>query len=154
MPNAKRGTVTATVHAKFEQDEKVSSRATVRTHRLVIDRSVAKGGTDRGPSGGEFLLVGLGGCFTSHLLAAIQSRSAHVRNVRVIAEGTMDGSPERFTSFALDVTAEAEDDELARKLVTIAGRACQVVNTLRQSATVALSYNGTAIRLDEPASVV
>ena len=144
----------ATVNARFEQVENVTSNATVRTHRLVVDRSVAKGGMDRGPSGGEYLLVGLGGCFTSHLLAAIQSRGAELRDLRVVAQGTMDGTPERFTSFALDVIAECADDELGRKMVKIAGRACQVVNTLRQSATVAISYNGSAIQLDEMALAV
>lgn len=144
----------ATVNARFEQVENVTSNATVRTHRLVVDRSVAKGGMDRGPSGGEYLLVGLGGCFTSHLLAAIQSRDAGLRELRVTAQGTMDGTPERFTSFVLDVTAECADDELGRKMVKIAGRACQVVNTLRRSATVAITYNGSAIQLDEPALVV
>lgn len=141
--------MSATVSATFEQVANVTSRAAVRTHQLTVDRSVTKGGADRGPSGGEYLLVGLGGCFTSHLLAAIQARDAGMTNVLVTARGTMDGNPERFTAFSLDVTGDCPDTELARKLVVIAGRGCQVVNTLRRSAPVTISYGGSPIHFDE-----
>lgn len=145
--------MSAGVAAKFEHLDRVTSKATVRTHQLIVDRSTAKGGADRGPSGGEYLVVGLGGCFTSHLLAAIQTRDAPVAHVRVTAQGTMDGTPERFTSFRLDVSADCPDDALGRKLVAIAGRGCQVVNTLRQAAAVAITYNGSELLLEEPAPV-
>jgi uncharacterized OsmC-like protein len=53
----------------------------------------------------------------------------------------------------MDIDAECTDPELARKLITIAGRACQVVNTLRQVAPIAITYEGSPIELDEPAAV-
>ena len=37
--------------------------------------------------------------------------------------------------------------------ITIAGRACQVVNTLRQVAPIAISYEGAPIELNEAAAV-
>ena len=114
-------------------------RAIVRTHTFLVDRGVAKGGLDLGPAGGEYLLVSLGGCFTSHFLAAIRAREAAVTNVRVAVTGTLDGTPERFTAFTMDVSAQCPDPELARKLITMAGRACQVVNTLRQVAPIAIT---------------
>lgn len=134
-----------TINVAVEHVEGITSKATVRTHTTLVDRGVAKGGMDRGPAGGEYLVIGLGGCFTSHLLAAIGARSAPMSKVHVDVSGTMDGTPERFTSFTIEVTAECDDDDLARKLVTIAGRGCQVVNTLRRSATVAISYAGMPI---------
>ena len=36
-----------------------------------MDRPGPKGGQDKGPMGGEALLMGLGGCFMSNLLAAV-----------------------------------------------------------------------------------
>jgi putative redox protein len=54
----------------------------------------------------------------------------------VAATGIMDGSPERFTGFTLAVEAVCDDRELLEKLVSMAERACQVTNTLRQSTPI------------------
>jgi putative redox protein len=143
--------MSATVKASIEHIKQITSKATVRTHTSIVDRGVANGGLDRGPAGGEYLLVALGGCFTSHLLAAIRAREADMRNVRVDVTGTMDGRPERFTAFTLDVSGDCPDPELARKLVTIAGRGCQVVNTLWPIASVAITCAGWPIELDADA---
>jgi len=142
-----------TFTAAIEHVNQTTSKATVRTHTVLVDRSVAKGGFDLGPAGGEYLLVSLGGCFTSHLLAVIRAREAAITNVRVAVTGTLAGTPERFTAFSLDVSAACRDAELARKLIAIAGRACQVVNTLRHVATIGLTYQGAPIELDEAVPV-
>ncbi|HLG59814.1 MAG TPA: OsmC family protein [Vicinamibacterales bacterium] len=137
--------MSTTFNATVEHVSQTTSRASIRNHTFLVDRAVAKGGLDLGPAGGEYMLVSLGGCFTSHLLAAIRAREAPVTDVRVAVTGTLDGTPERFTAFTLDVSAECPDPELARKLITMAGRACQVVNTLRQVATIAIAYEGSPI---------
>jgi len=139
--------------ATIEHVTHTTSKATVRTHTFLVDRGVAKGGLDLGPAGGEYMLVSLGGCFTSHFLAAIRAREAAVTNVRVAVTGTLDGTPERFTAFTMDVSAQCPDPELARKLITMAGRACQVVNTLRQVAPIAITYEGSPIELNEAVAV-
>jgi putative redox protein len=145
--------MSTTFKATIEHVNHTTSRATVRSHTFLVDRGVAKGGFDLGPAGGEYMLVSLGGCFTSHLLAAIRAREAAVGNVRLAITGTLDGTPERFTAFTIDVSADCEDSVLVRKLITIAGRACQVVNTLRQVAPIAITYEGSAVELNEPAAV-
>jgi putative redox protein len=145
--------MSTTFKATIEHVTHTTSKATVRTHTFLVDRGVAKGGLDLGPAGGEYMLVSLGGCFTSHFLAAIRAREAAVTNVRVAVTGTLDGAPERFTAFTMDVSAQCPDPELARKLITMAGRACQVVNTLRQVAPVAITYEGSPIELNEAAAV-
>ena len=145
--------MSTTFKATIEHVTHTTSKATVRTHTFLVDRGVAKGGLDLGPAGGEYMLVSLGGCFTSHFLAAIRAREAAVTNVRVAVTGTLDGTPERFTAFTMDVSAQCPDPELARKLITMAGRTCQVVNTLRQVAPVAITYEGSPIELNEAAAV-
>lgn len=145
--------MSTTFKATIEHVNHTTSRATVRTHTFLVDRGVAKGGLDLGPVGGEYMLVSLGGCFTSHLLAAIRARDAAMTAVRVAVTGTLDGTPERFTAFTMDVSAHSDDAELARKLITIAGRACQVVNTLRQVAPVAITFEGSLIELNEAVAV-
>lgn len=141
-----------TFQASVQHVHHTTSKVAVRTHTFLVDRGVAKGGFDLGPAGGEYMLVALGGCFTSHLLAAIRAREADVTGVRVDVTGTMDGTPERFTSFTMDVSAQCPDAELARKLVTIAGRACQVVGTLRLAADVTIQCNGSPVDLAEAAA--
>jgi putative redox protein len=138
-----------TFEATIEHVNHTTSRALVRSHTMLVDRGIAKGGFDRGPAGGEYQLIALGGCFTSHLLAAIRAREAAITNVEVAVTGTLDGTPERFTGFTVDVRADASDADLARKLITIASRACQVMNTLRQSTPIEISYQGAPIESAE-----
>ena len=145
--------MSTTFNTRIEHVSHTTSRATVRSHTVLVDRPVAKGGRDLGPAGGEYLLVALGGCFTSHLLAASHARDAAISDVRVHVTGTLDGTPERFSAFALDVSATCNDAALARKLIAIAGRACQVVSTLRQVAPIAITYEGSTIEPGEPATV-
>ena len=94
--------------------------------------------------------MSLGGCFTSHLVAAIRAREAAVSNIRVTVTGTMDGTPERFTAFTMDVSAEFQDSALGRKLITIAARSCQVTNTLALVAPIAVTHGGAPVELDTP----
>ena len=142
-----------TFTATIEHVNHTTSRAVVRSHTMLVDRGVAKGGFDLGPAGGEYQLVALGGCFTSHLLGAIRAREAAMTNVKVAVAGTLDGTPERFTAFTVDVTADCSDSDLARKLITIASRACQVMNTIRLAAPIELSYQGAPIESAEAEAV-
>jgi putative redox protein len=141
--------MSTTFRATIEHVHHTTSRAIVRSHTALVDRGVAKGGFDLGPAGGEYQLVALGGCFTSHLLAAIRAREAAMSNVNVAVTGTLDGTPERFVGFTVDVTADCADAELARKLITIASRACQVMNTIRFAAPIAITYQGAPIESAE-----
>src|ERR1041384_6230458 len=108
--------MSTTFKATIEHVNHTTSRAVVRSHSAIVDRGLAKGGFDLGPAGGEYQLVALGGCFTTHLMAAVRAREAAMTSVKVTVTGTLDGTPERFTGFTVDVTADG-DAELARKLV-------------------------------------
>jgi putative redox protein len=122
--------------ASLEQVGPTTSKVSVRSHTVLVDRPTDKGGSDQGPLGGEYQLIALGGGFASHLLAAIRAREFEISAVQVEVTGTLDGTPERFTEFALRVSATCDDLELLRKAVVIAERACQVVNTLKLAAPV------------------
>src|ERR1700757_1254533 len=124
------------LQASLEQVGPTTSSAKVRSHTVLVDRPVDRGGADEGPLGGEYQLIALGGCFTSHLLAAIRAREFEISAVKVEVTGTLDGNPERFTEFTVSVSATCDDLELLRKAVLIAERACQVVNTLKLAAQV------------------
>jgi putative redox protein len=137
-----------TLRVDVEQTGPSTTKATARSHSVFVDRPTTRGGADRGPLGGEYQLVALGGCFSSHLLALIRSREAPVSDVRVTVTGTMDGSPERFVQFTLAVEAVCDDRDVLEKLVLMAERACQVTNTLRQSTPIEVSVTARARSLD------
>ena len=126
-----------TVSVRVNQTSPTTSEATIRRHRVLIDRPEAKGGADEGAMGGELLLASLGGCFMSTLLAAVKAREtderSKVENVRLEVLGTLDGSPTRFTSIQMNVSADYADEAALHKLVTIAERSCIVANTLKSA---------------------
>jgi putative redox protein len=127
------------LEVRIEQVGPSTARGIARTHSVLIDRPVAKGGEDRGPLGGEYLLLALGGCFMSNLLAAIRGRQAAVSDVRITVSGTIETAPDRFTALAMTIGATHHDVDLMTKLVTIAERACIVTNTLRSGVSIALT---------------
>ncbi len=119
------------VQIRIDQTSPAASTTQVRGHRISVDRPLEKGGEDRGPMGGELILVGLGGCFTSNLLAAIRARQAPVSRVSTTVTATLAESPSRFAAIDLAVSADCSDAALLQKLVSIAERACIAANTLR-----------------------
>ncbi|MDA1315206.1 MAG: OsmC family protein [Acidobacteria bacterium] len=122
-----------TVQIQLQQVGPATTEATIRTHKVLIDRPEAKGGDDNGPMGGELLLAALGGCFMSNLLAAIRAREADISNVYTEVIGTLGENPARFTAIDMAVSADGGDAALLAKLVTIAERACITANTLRDA---------------------
>lgn len=119
------------IQVSVHQTGPSTSSGQARTHQVLIDRPLDKGGSDQGMMGGEHLLVALGGCFMSNLLAAIQAREADIQNVRLQVTGTLASAPSRFSDILVVVGAQTEDHDLLEKLVVMSDRACIVSNTLR-----------------------
>lgn len=131
-----------TLKVQVEQTGPSSAVGIVRTHRVPIDRPLDGGGTDTGPLGGEYLLVALGGCFMSNLLAAIRVRESPdtiVSNVSVALTATLEGHPNRVTAISMRVGAAGLDNQLLEKLADIAGRACIVTNTLKRAVPITVT---------------
>jgi putative redox protein len=127
-----------------EQIGPSTGSATARSHTVLVDRPADKGGSDRGPLGGEYLLISLGGCFLSTLLAAAKTREADVSNVRVSVTGTIGGVPERFESMVMRVSAQYGDEGVMRKLVAMAERGCLVTNTLKDAVALSVTLEASA----------
>ena len=119
------------IEIEVNQNGRATSEASVRGHRVVVDRPTAKGGDDNGPMGGELILAGLGGCFMSNLLAAVRAREADVTNAKTKVTATIADNPTRFSAVELSVSADCDDAVLLEKLVVIAERGCIAANTLR-----------------------
>jgi putative redox protein len=124
--------MTNQIKIQLNQISGTTSEATLRTHRVLIDRPAEKGGTDVGPMGGELFLAAVGGCFMSNMLAAVRAREATVSSVRTEVIGTIVDSPSRFAAIELYITADCQSRELLERLVEIADRGCIMMNTLRE----------------------
>jgi putative redox protein len=121
--------IAVTVH----QIGPTASQGTAREHSVIMDRPNAKGGQNRGAMGGEYLLMSLGGCFMSNLLAAIASRQAQVANITLHIAGSLESAPPHFSAIAMLIRAEYDDSAQMQKLITIAERGCIVANTLKNA---------------------
>ena len=60
-------------------------------------------------------------------------------NVKVSVTGMIGGVPERFETMDLKVSANYSDEDLMRKLVSIAERGCLVTNTLKDAVSIAVT---------------
>ena len=133
-----------TMKIQVRQVSASTSEATLRTHHVLIDRPVEKGGTDRGPMGGDLFLASVGGCFMSNLLAAIRARGEQISDAHLEVIGTIAESPSRFSALELYVTAGGANPELLQKLVEIADRGCIMMNTLRGKLDVRIRIGALA----------
>jgi len=137
----------ATISVEVSQIGPTTSQGRARQHAVLIDRPVAKEGEDRGAMGGELLLVSLGGCFLSNLLAAIKARGADISHVQIALDGTLESAPARFSAVQMTICARYTDREMMEKLVTISERGCIVANTLKHAVDL-------TIHLAEPIAAV
>jgi putative redox protein len=113
-----------------------------RSHSVVVDRPEEKGGSDKGPMGGELLLLALGGCFLSTFLGVLKADGHPLDRelVGLTVTGVLTPAPTRFTSITVEVTAPAElEAELAKPFLK-AERGCIVHNSIKDSIAVAFEY--------------
>jgi putative redox protein len=119
------------IRVQLEQIGPATSEVTIRGHKVLVDRPETKGGTDRGPMGGELFLAAIGGCFMSTLLAAIRARSLPITDIRVRVIGTLLEAPTRYESVTLEVAGACGDRAVLAQLVEVSDRGCIMTNTLR-----------------------
>ena len=131
------------MNINISQISESACESSIRDHRLVCDRPIEKAGGNAGPMGGEYFLMGLGGCFTSNLLAAIKARNADVSNVKLDITAALAEAPARFSKIEVSVSAQYENRALMEKLLVIAERGCIIVNTLKDSVELSVSLSDT-----------
>lgn len=127
------------ITARVSQVSATTSMAAARQHATMVDRPASKGGADRGPMGGELLLMGVGGCFMSNLLAAAAARQIELAETAVEVVATLDGTPPRFTAVKLTVTGGGADPAILRELIEAAEATCISINTIKAQVAVAVA---------------
>lgn len=130
------------ITVRAEQESLTTTKASVRSHNILIDRPKAKGGTDLGAMGGELLLMSLGGCFMSNLLEIVRTREAAISDITIDVVGTLsDDKPTRYIAIDMQVSAQQEDHDQLEKFVTMSERACIVANSLKQGIELNVSVS-------------
>ncbi len=127
------------VQVSVKQISATASEGNARDHKVIMDRPEAKGGENLGPMGGENLLLSLGGCFMSNLLAAASARETPLSDVSLTVSGELGSNPARFEQVEMKVAAKLEEPQLMEKLITIAERGCIVANTLKKGLDVKIN---------------
>ena len=131
----------AEIKIEVQQAGEITSEASIRDHKVVIDRPEAKGGTDKGPMGGELLLAGLGGCFMSNLLAAIAARDVEASNMKLVVSGNLEQNPPRFTSASISISGDYSDKAEIERLADMSEKACISANTLKGAIELNIEVN-------------
>lgn len=108
------------------------------TLKIITDRPIENGGEGKGVVGGKYLLTGIGGCYSSNLLAAAQSRDITIKGLSLdITAAISEEAPKCFSKIDIAVSYEScSDEQLFDKLMTIAERACIAMNTVKNGATL------------------
>lgn len=114
--------------------------ASAGPHAIVVDRSLAKGGTYLGMVGGEILLSAIGTCLMTTLVGAAQARGIEVSHLEFNVSAAHEDGPSRYTSIEIDAVVEADaTDAEIDKLLAIAERGCTVSNTVSRGALVTVN---------------
>lgn len=112
---------------------------TGRSHAVIGDQPVEKGGTDVGFTPTELLLSALGSCMAFNLLAYAQLKKFKIQELQVELEDEVAKSPERVSKIAaqIRIVGDLTDEALNRLLRSAKG--CKVHNTLSSNPTVEIA---------------
>jgi putative redox protein len=123
--------------------------ATAGPHAIVVDRSLANGGTYLGMVGGELLFTAIGTCLMTTLIGAARARNIELTKVEFEVSGVHEDAPSRYTSIDIAAVVEADaTQEEIDKLLAIAERACTISNTVSRGAPITVHRT-----VAEPAAV-
>ena len=107
-------------------------------YSIRIDRPEEKGGGGDGLMGGQYMLIGIGGCFCSNLFAAAQARNIKIDGLQLTVQASIsETSPNTFEDFILLPSYEyCSHEDQFDKLLKIAKKGCISVNTITNGANV------------------
>lgn len=132
------------MNIKLVQKSATAVEVVREQYEVIVDRPVENGGGGQGIVGGKYLLIGIGGCFCSTLLAAAKSRDIIINGLtaEVTANLSHEGPP-RFTDIEVTVGyISGTDNTTFGKLIIIAEKGCAVINTIKNSTNFKVQLNG------------
>ena len=100
-----------------------------RGHHVICDQPLENGGSDVGMSPPEFLLASLGACAAYYATQYLEARKLPAQDLVVKVSAEKAAHPPRLSSFRIEVSAPALDDNRNAGLLR-AVKACLIHNTL------------------------
>jgi uncharacterized OsmC-like protein len=109
---------------------------------VTIDRARASGGEGLGFSGGELLLLAIGGCYSNDVFREGDRLGIEVRSVEVEVSANWGGSPVRAQDVLMKVKVEADaPEERIRELIAHTDSVAEIPNSLRYGTNVKLVHS-------------
>lgn len=107
---------------------------------IIADRPKEKGGNGLGLMGGQYLLIGIGGCFCSNIFGAAETRNIKIKGLQVkVSASFSEDKPTKFETITLNVSYKSVSDEkTAKKIFKIAEKACVAINSVKSGIKVTL----------------
>jgi uncharacterized OsmC-like protein len=107
----------------------VQFEAVTRGHRVICDQPPDNGGTDRGMTPPEFLLVSLGTCAGFYAAQYLKARCLPAEGLEIVVHAGKALHPARIGQFRIEVTAPGLDPHHEAGILR-AVKACLIHNTL------------------------
>jgi putative redox protein len=120
---------------------------------VTIDRAKEAGGLGLGFSGGELLLLAVGGCYSNDVFREAARRGISVHSIQVRVQADWGGDPVRAqnVSFSVIVEADATQQEI-EDLIRHTDRVAEIPNSLRLGTDVKLAQATAVSRSSKTAS--
>jgi putative redox protein len=109
-------------------------------HTLTVDRPEQAGGMGLGFSGGELLLLAIGGCYCNDIFREADKLGIVVTSVHVEVQADWGGDPVRAqeVTYSTRIEAQASEAEI-RALIEQTDRVAEIPNSLRLGTPVTLT---------------
>ena len=107
----------------------VKFEASTRGHRVICDQPPGNGGSDRGMTPPEFLLVSLGTCAGFYAAQYLKARSLKCQDLEVKVSAEKATQPARLAHFRIEVIVPGLDPAHEAGVLR-AVKACLIHNTL------------------------
>lgn len=101
-----------------------------RSHTVVCDQPIQKGGFDEGMTPPEFLLASLGTCAGYYAVEYLKSHHLPIEALRIRASAGKVKGPARLADFRIDIECATALDAQHRAGILRAVHACLIHNTL------------------------
>jgi uncharacterized OsmC-like protein len=106
---------------------------------VSIDRTQPAGGMGIGFSGGELLLLAVGGCYCNDLYREAEKMDIEIKNVEIEVSCDWGGTPVRAQDICIDVRVESTAPTVdVERLIKHAYQVAEVPNSLRKGTEVHL----------------
>jgi putative redox protein len=121
----------------------VGFEASARGHRVVCDQPADNGGSDRGMTPPEYLLVSLGTCAGFYAAQYLKTRLLPAQGLEVKVTGEKAAQPARLGRLRIEVTVPALDAHHQAGILR-AVKACLIHNTLLHAPEIETVVNVAA----------